>query len=210
MPAEKLRAIVAVCHHRPFNCGHVGWGYEHSDGSWRVGAVEGPGWQGVFNGFWSRKVNGLNDVMVIFENMKKLNAEYDNVKLLNVGANVSANPVFADEMSAWVSGLEYSVINRNCMDSAFDILNAYAPGYVMGVLPKPEDNWFPNDWYKNLPSSTEYNLSNAIKTQPDVLLSENKQSVDDLSFNGTPPPWRIIGNENYFPPRKGRPLPMVR
>lgn len=202
------RALVAVCHHRPFNFGHVGFGFQYADGTWRVGATEGEGWQGVFNGFWTRTVADVDAALSVFAGMRALGKEYDAVKLLEVRDNVTPNPGFADEVLAWVRTLPYRVVDRNCMDSSFDVLNAYAPGYALGLLPKPEDHWLPNDWYAHLPGSDERTLPAAERLRTVLEVETRIETVDPAADRTLPagvvPSWRTPGSPDYLPPRQGR------
>lgn len=217
-----VQALVAVCRHRPFNVGHVGWGYRHEDGRWRVGAVEGVRWRaGNHNGFWDARVDTLDHALDLFARMHAHDAEYDGVKLLRVRETVTPNPHFADEVVEWVRQTPYRVIDRNCMDSAYDILRAYAPGYRglhggLGVLPKPEDRWLPRQWYDALPAVEERQLPRplaAVATAaPDAMkdrLRAEAAAVDALFADcdercpPRTPGWRIPGHHDYLPPRHG-------
>lgn len=205
----QLRALVAVCHHRPFRFGHVGFGYQYTDGRWRIGATEGEGWHGVFNGFWTRTVADLDEALSAFAGMRAQGNEYDAVKLLDVRATVTANPGFADEVLAWVQTLPYKVIDRNCMDSSFDVLNAYAPGYAQGLLPKPEDHWLPNDWYAHLPGNDERRLPTTERLRMTLEVDVGTDAGRDdaaraLPAIGVAPSWRTPGSPDFLPPRQGR------
>lgn len=209
MDKDDACALVAVCRHRPFNFGHVGWGYRHHDGAWQVGAVEGVRWQrGNPNGFWHMRVDSLQHALSTFNVMRTQGAEYDTVKLLRPREDVTANPDFADAVAAWVHVQPYRVINRNCMDSTYDILSAFAPGYRgtgLGILPKPEDRWLPNGWYDHLPSVEEITLSSLelpVPIKAAVLMAAAVSSGPALPEAVTPP-WRVPGVAGFIPPRNG-------
>ncbi len=155
--AGEANALVAICHQRPFNLGHVGWGYEYPDGTWCVGAIEGSLFDNLPNGFWQRRAVNLNEAINYFRKMEeRFGTTYEECKYLTV--NDVPNPRGADAMMNWVSNQPYNVIGRNCMNSAYDILCAFSKGgrYSGGILPLPQNNWFPNDWYEKIPCSARY------------------------------------------------------
>ena len=195
-------AMVAVCPHRPFNCGHVGFGFEYPNGTWRVGAVEGSDWsQGNrFNGFWTKHVKNFDAAMNQFAYMRHLGAEYDRVKVMDMHPNVAPNPQFADKVTKWVSLQKYELAGRNCMDSAYDILLAFGLGYTRTFLPRPEDNWFPNDWYNKLPASHELVLQNV-----NVIQSSNTHNEPELAIEceSLLPDWRDESSDQYIATRQG-------
>lgn len=216
-----VRALVAVCRHRPFNFGHVGWGYQHADGRWRIGAVEGVRWRaGNHNGFWDARVDTLDHALQVFAGMHAQRAEYDAVKVLRVRDTVSPSPHFADEVVEWVRQEPYRVIDRNCMDSAYDILRAFAAGYRgpggdlggLGVLPKPEDRWLPNQWYDALPAEQEHMLPQPAAVSAKAATarrSADAAAIEALACDDIErcpprtPSWRIPGHDDYIPPRHG-------
>lgn len=190
-------AIVAVCHSRPLNLGHVGWGYELPNGQWNCGAVEGENWQGIFNGFWGRRVNNLDEVVATFGAMARHGAPYENIKLMRVDPDVIPNPAYADKVSAWVSRQPYQLINRNCMDSTYDILQAFAVGYTRGWLPKPENHWIPNDFFHHLPAISTIPVQHRSDSEADFELEDVLGKVPDAVAER--PPWRDPDDPQYLP-----------
>jgi hypothetical protein len=162
-----MKAIVVFCPHRPASpipdkpiFGHVAWGYEYPDGSWAIGSLEGPNWQGSYNGYWSVKKDSLNQALDYFARLKlTLNTDYDCYKLLNVSEGISVDIVKADEVVASRRHMNYSLINNNCMDFAYLVLKAYANcAYNDNQLPNPDLNWAPVKWFNKIKSDQYSNL----------------------------------------------------
>lgn len=157
--AGEANALIAICHERPANLGHVGWGYEYPDGTWCVGAIEATLFENYPNGFWQRRAKSYDDAINYFRKMQeRYNTTYNEFKYLT--ANGVPNWKAADIKMDWVRQQPYNVFGRNCMNSTFDILCSFSQGgrYSNGILPKPENNWLPNDWYEKVPYSARYSF----------------------------------------------------
>lgn len=199
------RALIVLCPHRPeklkIKFGHVGWGYEYPNGEWRVGAIEGDEWDNSINGFWSVKVRSLDHALAYFTNMKKRRAEYNVYKLLTVSQHIKPNPAYADKMATWVAHQPYDVFGRNCMNSAYDILKAFSGGnYNSTVLPSPEQNWVPNDWFNKIVATQFAYLPLAVKSlAEDYIIEELSTSEVESEFET--PEWRREGAELFITDR---------
>lgn len=199
------RAIVTSCEHRPNVAGlnilgHVGWGFEYPDGSWCVGAIEGPDWrQSNFNGFWARRVPGLRAALDYYASMAAQGAEYDCYKLFTVPAPQWQQ---ADQAVAYVSRLKYELFGRNCMDSSYDVLRSFCGGiYQGGIIPRPQQHIIPNDWfnqfeyeeYRYLPGVTASSVIAMVEATP---AEEEYRQRDNVAT----PHWRVPGNAEFIAP----------
>lgn len=191
------QALVVICPDRPDHIanqpvlGHVGWGYEYPDKTWCIGAIEGPDWQGSFNGFWARHAPDLRSALMYFADMgAKLDAQYDFYKLLTVSNGITADHRAADRVVAWVREQEYNLIDRNCMDSTYDVLRAFANcAYNDEKLPSPDSNWIPNGWFDEIKTDEYYRLPARRQT-----VAKQEQHFDfELRLEEHPlaPAWRV-------------------
>lgn len=199
---EAARAMVTICPHRPDNLlgqpllGHVGWGYEYPNGEWCIGAIEGTEWKGGINGFWAVKMPSLQAALTYFSRMKKNNAEYDYYKLLTVSSGVIPNPRYADRIVNWVAKQPYNLTGRNCMNSTFDILNAFSGGkYNNTNLPHPNLNWIPNGWFNAIETKEYYRLP--VTKFSNLAVMDNIKQFE-LGGELIAPSWRAKGEEFYM------------
>jgi hypothetical protein len=156
---KEANAIIVLSRTRPFNLGHVGWGYEYPDGTWCVGAIEAELFQNFPNGFWKRRAKNLEEGINYFRKMEaRFDANYDEFKYLR--ADSSPNWKAADDKMFWVEQQPYNIAGRNCMNSTYDILCAFSSGghYNGSFLPRPEDNWIPNMWYDKIIASSRHTI----------------------------------------------------
>ncbi|RLA63221.1 MAG: hypothetical protein DRQ78_07105 [Epsilonproteobacteria bacterium] len=177
---NNARVIVVICPHRPEALlnqallGHVGWGYEYPDGTWCIGGVEGVDWQGISNGFWVKHAPNLDIALTYFSQMKYIfDTEYDYYKLLSVSKEVKANWEYADKVVAWIKTQKYNLFGRNCMNSTYDILCAYASSYNDKTLASPHFNWIPNGWFNTI-ETDEYYFLPSVKEQNFTNLQDLK------------------------------------
>lgn len=190
------QAIVVICPHRPSLAGqpllgHVGWGYEYPDRSWCIGSVEGPSWQGTFNGFWARRMPDLRSSLMYFAEMEaKLAAEYDFYKLLTVSNGITPDYQAADRVVAWVRNQEYNLTGRNCMNSTYDVLRAFANcAYNGEQLPSPDWNWIPNGWFNAIKTNDYYKLP----SRQYKFAKQDSYSGSELRLerDSAAPAWRV-------------------
>jgi hypothetical protein len=175
-----MQAMIFVRRSGAFGLGHVGWGFQYSDGSYDECAVENQSGMAVDppgqNGFWNcQVVDPLAD-------MRRLN--YDGYKTIPV------NPAFpnaADDTVAWLSHQWYLALGSNCVDFVYDALRSYGAD-----LPWPLLHLFPNDWF-NAIQGNEIPLS---KLTPGVAMFELPVS----KLVGTPkvPAWRQPGTQEWI------------
>lgn len=202
---RKAKAFIVICPHRPDLLGqpllgHVGWGYEYPNGDWCIGAVEGPEWGADHNGFWASRKRDLRSALLHFSGMKNRDAEYDYYKLLTVSDGVEPNPDYADQLVRWVQQEPYNLFGRNCMNSAYDILKAFADAKFNGVdLPHPATNWIPNGWFNAIQTNEYYKLPKAYNAEKSF--EEENIMPFDLDGDLIAPEWRKPGAELFIKER---------
>ena len=126
-----------------FTFGHVGWAYQVDTAShYHCGGIEGvPGRDqveaGEFNGYWQKF--GTWDQCLLW--MK--DRGYDGYRWGSVDVS---KPKVANAMAKQWKKRGYSVINNNCANATWDVLNRF------GVTGLPSLQFFPqpNDWFDNL------------------------------------------------------------
>ncbi|MBI2524734.1 MAG: ricin-type beta-trefoil lectin domain protein [Candidatus Rokubacteria bacterium] len=143
----------------PLVAGHVGWGYQQADGSFRAGAVDGTGIAPYIasqddRGYhWIEKFPTEKAMTDYFRRWGEgtKDAQYTEVKRIAVldpdyeGARAKADSFV---------GSGYIVVIKNCMDETNAVIQAYgAKG-----MPWPQTNWFPYFWFTNMASTAHHRL----------------------------------------------------
>jgi hypothetical protein len=160
--------------------GHVGWGYQYSDGSYDEGAVENQSGMAVDppgqNGFWNLQVTDP------LADMRKLN--YDAYKTIPVSV---ALPNLADDTVAWLSHQWYVALGSNCVDFVYDALRSYGAD-----LPWPLLHLVPNDWFDAI-------QGNEIAI-PKLAPAAAPSGLPISKLPGTPktPAWRQPGTPEWM------------
>ena len=141
----------------PLVAGHVGWGYQQADGTFRAGAVDGTGMAPYIasqddRGYhWSEKFlteEAMRDYFRRWGAGTK-DAQYTEVKRIAVlDPDYEAARAKADSFV----GSGYSVVIKNCMDETNAVIQAYG---ATGV-PWPQTNWFPHFWFTNMASTAHH------------------------------------------------------
>ena len=191
------KAMVVLCPHRPDALagqpmlGHAAWGFEYPDGSWCIGALEGPGWQGSYNGFWALRVPNLRAALMYFaETGSKRGNEYDVYKLLTVSDGITPDWKAADNVVAWAKHQPYNLTGGNCMNRTYDVLRAFANcAYNGSELPSPHLNWIPNGWFNAIQTPEYYKLPTVMHAH---ARSPAPTATDmPLADNPATPAWRV-------------------
>ena len=140
-------AIIAIRPNAVFGLGHIGVGYQNSNGNYLCGAVEGKDNQpnvtpGDDNGAWIKAYQDIEGVKGAFRSRG-----YSSIKVINVD---SPNQENAGSVIQNFVNRGYNLVNNNCLTATDEVLRAYG----VGNLPNPTT---PNSYYNQI-SGTEYGL----------------------------------------------------
>ena len=140
-------AIIAIRTNSAFGLGHIGVGYQNSNGNYLCGAVEGKDnlpyiAPGDDNGGWIKSYRDIGGVMGAFRSRG-----YNSIKVISVDY---PNPENAGDVIQDFVIRGYNVANDNCLTATDDVLRAYG----VSSLPNPKT---PNSYYSQV-SGTEYYL----------------------------------------------------
>ncbi len=140
-------AIIAIRTDSAFGLGHIGVGYQNSNGNYICGAVEGRDNLPYIapeddNGGWIKSCQDLDGVMNAFRSRG-----YDSIKVIDVD---SINPEAAGDVIQDFVTRGYNVADNNCLTATDEVLRAYG----VRNLPTPRT---PNSYYNQV-SGTEYYL----------------------------------------------------
>jgi uncharacterized membrane protein HdeD (DUF308 family) len=190
------RALVFVRRSGAKGLGHVGWAFEWGTGWFNVGSVED--WsQAAFAppdkmDFWTRHT--LHPVATMTEQP----TSYDEFKIFHVE---DPQPKAAWSAVVWVSRQSYSVVRRNCADSAYDVLRAYG---VENIIDTAQEN-VPNRWYDFLPGSSHPICKGVeIPLDPTRAARLARLPVREIELHiptrikVTPPSWRAPGGRAWY------------
>ncbi len=153
MASKTLRAAVFINWSMPLGFGHVGWGFEVSQGYFWFGAVE----------LTSSIMKGKGDNIALFNDYateKKMVAKmksgdhggsgfiYHAYKFVKV-----RNPNVAEPLKIVATAQKngYGLLGNNCMDATFRVIKAYANGDDK-ILPWPATHWAPRTFFADIPS----------------------------------------------------------
>jgi hypothetical protein len=126
--------------------GHIGWGFQLSDGSFYAGATENfakGDWRtywvnaGEDNDFWAERFTSERDM---FSKMKTMG--YSSYKLYNVK---NPNILQAKLRSEEVMMKGFQGLSNNCLDHTYQVLEAYGLNWTQ--LPSRQVYMFPNKWF---------------------------------------------------------------
>ena len=140
-------AIIAIRTNSPPIVGHIGVGYQNSNGNYLCGAVEGKDYQpiitpGYDNGAWIKACQDIEEVKSAFRSRG-----YNSIKVISVD---SPNPENAGSVIQYFVNRGYDLANNNCLTATDEVLRAYG----VRDLPNPTT---PNSYYNQI-SGAEYYL----------------------------------------------------
>jgi hypothetical protein len=140
-------AIVAIRTDSAFGLGHIGVGYQNSNGNFLCGAIEGRNnlpyiAPGDDNGGWIKAYQDLDGVMGAFRSRG-----YDSIKVISVDY---PDPENAGDVIQGFVNRGYDVTDNNCLTAVDEVLRAYG----VSDLPNPRT---PNSYYGKI-SGTESSL----------------------------------------------------
>ena len=139
-------AIIAIRTNSPAIVGHIGVGYQNSNGNYLCGAVEGKNnlniAPGDDNGAWIKACQNIEEVKSAFRSRG-----YNSIKVISVD---SPNQENAGSVIQNFVNRGYNLANNNCLTATDDVLRAYG----VRDLPNPTT---PNSYYNQI-SGTQYDL----------------------------------------------------
>ena len=131
-----MRAAAFVRYDGAMGAGHLGWGFDFDPSSANVGAVENPlgGMTGdpATMGYWNETTGAPVHTM---QRRGYVDLRYTEVD--------SGDAAAAYRTVKWVAMQPYRLLQRNCMDDAYDVLRAYG----VPNLPVPSHEFLPNEWF---------------------------------------------------------------
>jgi uncharacterized membrane protein HdeD (DUF308 family) len=194
------RAVVFIRRSGAQGLGHVGWAFEWRTGWFNAGSVENRS-SAAFAApekmdFWT--THSLRPVAT----MQDQPPGYDEFKVFHVA---NPHPKEAWKTVVWISRQPYSVVRRNCSDSAFDVLRSYG---VANLIDTAQEN-VPIRWYDALPArSYPIRADTEIPIDPARVARLSRLSVREVSLNipshikTVPPPWHARGGRAWYEVRQ--------
>jgi len=205
--------------------GHVGVGYQNTDGTWTCGAIEGPGGfqpnilypdivdPGKFNGAWVLTLNTLEQVEQEFAANKKAHAAYDSIKIIK--SIKDANPTNAKIVIDDFKNRGFNGRYFNCLTGTNDVLKAYGDKYLpsafdtlVGIPPiSTEASTTPISYFSQLAGITVDLHGISMATSGNALSSQGNGLSDIYQGWGSISAWisAWIGMiQNKLPPTPER------
>ena len=141
-------AIIAIRTNSALDLGHIGVGYQNTNGKYLCGSVEGkdnnPNIKpGDDNGAWIKACDNIDEVKDVFSSHG-----YDRIRLINSGSYYP-DPKNASKIIGNFINRGYNVLVNNCLTAANDVLIAYG----VPNLPEPTT---PNSYFDRIPGTTIY------------------------------------------------------
>ncbi|MDQ6756737.1 MAG: hypothetical protein M3004_07355 [Bacteroidota bacterium] len=148
--------------------GHIGWGFELSDGSYYAGSTENPmkeyqsknlpQWiangaatiaqaywvsAGQDNGFWSQRFANAQDMLYYMKNYRN----YDRYKVVSYpNPNLLAGKLRAEE--CMLKG--FQGVSNNCLDQTYYVLEGLGLQNMPWKQTNPTPNGWFDEWYKDI------------------------------------------------------------
>lgn len=148
-------ALVFLLPNEPLELGHVGWGFQNSNGSWTWGATETSGvakMPGTDNGTFV-ETGSKEQMLSAMRSGNRKNGKryfpYYSYKMLRA---TMPNPDAARFVADSLKDVGYTVIGNNCMDHTIRVLNQFST-VPMFPLPGtgPNPMWAPRFWFTMIP-----------------------------------------------------------
>lgn len=133
--------------------GHIGWGFQLSDGSFFAGSTENPftgdygkAWHvdaGKDNGFWSQRFLTEQDMLSYMKNWRGYH-KYKAVSWPN--PNLYNAKIAAENCK----NRGFTGISNNCLDQTYSVLEALGVSGMPWKQTNPTPNGWFDEWFKNI------------------------------------------------------------